>query len=928
MYQVSFIEKVVEKLLNNTVPLSQQVLIIPSERAKLYIEKELWKKLKSTFIPPQIFTIDEFILQFSPFSKMDSIQSLFLLYEVHCQLFDKKKTSTFEDFLVWAPTLIQDFDEIDRFLVNTNDLFKNLKDVKNIEQWSFSDEHKLSENQKKYLEFWDKIPTYYTAFQIKCEEEKKALTGSIYKYVDNHLFELLDIFENSSFFFIGLNALSNAEVSIIKKLIALKKATFWVDADLYYIQNEKHEAGFFIRKLLAEFGTNILELCGNDLRTKKLNIEIISCSQNTGQIKVVSDILLEKNYSTSNDLLLLADEDLITPIFQNIPAELEKANITLGLPLRLSPIKSWLEIIIHIQEGFKKHRKKSIYYKDILNSWNHPFFQHFADEKEKQLLFEKEEKINKNNNIFLSLGSISINKKIDQLHQHLFTLWENNWIFALQQLRLINKLLFENIPISNEIERASLFFFDKQVVSLLCSFEKNPISMDLDSFIFILQSIWNKQNISYYGNPTDGLQIMGLLETRMLNFERICIVGMNEGKLPTSSVMQTHIPMDLRHFFSLPTNREKQAVFAHHFYRLLPNCKELNITYFDGNEGYSQSEKSRYLIQLELELTKENPNIYLNYKDYTLENKNKENEKNSIIKDENYFLALDRFCSQGLSVSKLKKFFTCPLDFYYQVILGFGEQENVEEELENSSFGSLIHEVLEKLFTPHLGTFITPPVYDLMFELLPKELEKSYLNHFDNETEAFLQGKNYLSYQVSLELLSRYLKNEKNWLTKQKNQSLLIKDLEARLSHTLIIEVLGIEKEINIKGFVDRIDQVGDFIRIIDYKSGKIDKTDVNIENVNNNKIVDFCKKKKYGLQLLTYLFLLNKEKNLIADECNLYSLINPQYTHFTLNIDNYSYSELIELYPTILKELLEELYAPDQEIKHNASSTYCKYCN
>jgi hypothetical protein len=465
--------------------------------------------------------------------------------------------------------------------------------------------------------------------------------------------------------------------------------------------------------------------------------------------------------------------------------------------------------------------------------------------------------------------------------------------------------------------------------------------MSLNSFKKLFHLHWNQKSIAYHGNPLEGLQIMGLLETRLLDFETIICLGMNEGKMPPTNPVQTMIPMDLRQYFKLPTPREKQGLFAHHFYRLLHSCKQMYITFTSAQEMVGSNEASRYLLQMELELSRMNPKVKISKSFYTIPQKSTSKAKVSISKSPEIIHRLDQLFAKSTSASLLKRFAQCPLDFYYKDVLEFGEEDKVEEEVENNTFGTFIHNALENMYAPFARfdkegnkrepapKSITSFDIDHMLKHYEDEIRNQFMAHFNNDKESFTKGKNLLSFKMANELTKRYLEKEKEFLMQQ-TESVFIESLERTFIHELELDIFGETKKVTVKGIVDRIDSIGGKIRIIDYKSGKVkdEDTKTKVKLNTNEDIIHGLMNKKYVLQLVMYAFLYKQKFYELPAEVDIISFINIQNGAFSLETGNISLEEMVELFPTLLTMILEQIYNPEQNFEHTESDfSFCSYC-
>ena len=472
-----------------------------------------------------------------------------------------------------------------------------------------------------------------------------------------------------------------------------------------------------------------------------------------------------------------------------------------------------------------------------------------------------------------------------------------------------------------------------------CVLEGFP-EMSLRSFKTLFQQEWTRESVAYYGNPIEGLQIMGLLETRLLDFKKIIVIGLNEGKMPPTNPIQTLIPMDLRKFYGLPSPRDKQGLFAHHFYRLLHHCEEMIITFHNGADGLGFTEKSRYIAQLELELIKTNPNIKLVKRDYTLVQEEKIVSKKSIAKTAELYEKLDDLFSSRTSASMLKSFFACPLDFYYKYVLKFGEEEKVEEEMESNTFGTIIHSVLEELYEPFnrekldgKAKNLMEKDIDFMLNTFRPRLFQAFKKHFNGEEEAFMKGKNFLSYSMSIELTEQFLKSEKLFFKQNPTALLFIEGLEMSLEADFEVEVFGELKKIKLKGYVDRLDSIDGNFRIIDYKTGKVSEKDVEsmrpkFAGTELEFLITSCKETKHFFQLLTYIFLYYKKHGKVVKESGIISFVNFKNNPFVMKAREISHEQLITYYPEILQAILEEIYQESENFEHAEKQfSYCLYC-
>lgn len=814
-----FVDRIANHIKVNNYVLTDLSIILPSRRAKKYIQKALFEQFDKAVFSPTILTIDEWVKNYTPKSIIDKTWALFKLYEIHEKI-SGVDNKGLDEFLKWGRTLLSDFDEIDRYLLETDQLFVNLMDVKELEAWNVG-EDELTEAQKRFLVFWEKLPTYYKHFKEMLEKEEAINMGAAYALFSQNLHLLFEENQKSTFIFAGFNALSKAEESIMLQLKKMGKAEIFVDTDRFYMQDYNHEAGMFLRPLVKAFDLPKEDYLINHYGQGEKKIELINCKQSTGQAKTIATLLKDtiKPNELSDTVVLLADENMVVPVLKNIPSNIKEANITLGLPLKNTSLRAWVDLIFNIQENFRRFNTKSIYYKDLLRLIKHPFLLAVLTEQDKTQLQKLEDKIVHNNWLFLQLEQIEISKGIKEIIALITQTWniqnEKYTLDALGVVRKMNDLLYSNIDKEEHtLEKAIIYNFDGALVALQNILESFAPKISFNSFKQIFNEHWSTQSLAYFGNPLDGLQIMGLLETRLLDFKNLLIVGLNEGSMPPNNPIQTLIPMDLRRFHGLPTPREKQGLFAHHVYRLLHHAENVWITYSSAEKRMGVDEASRYVHQVKLELSRQFKNISLIEKDYSIEDSQQASDTVSIEKSPAILARLDEYFGNRTSASALNKYLQCPLDFYYRYVLGFGEEQEVEEEIEANNFGSFIHNTLETLLKPFSkegegnkkGLNIVPEDIDQMLKTYGPILQEEFIAHFDKHKEYLETGKNFLSLTVADHLVKRILKAQKEELLSNPTSQLFIEEVEGEFTKSLKVQVAKGEKLIKFVGFIDRID--------------------------------------------------------------------------------------------------------------------------
>ena len=934
---MKFIDQISTYIKENDFDLRNLTVVLPSERATKYLAESLINSYGKPIFSPEIITIDRWIKKHS-LPIIDKTRLLLYIFEMFLET-EEGKSATFEEFLTWGTIVLSDFDDIDRYMLDHEQVFKNLKAIKELESWQI-DEENFSASQVKFMEFWDRLPKYYTELHKKLQDKNTITVGLAYRKLAENTAVVISGNEKQHFIFAGFNALSKSELRIIKNLLIQKKASFLVDADIYYYENKIHEAGAFIRKNLDFLEIGKPEIIGDNLRDKNLVMNVVECAQHTGQVKVAATELSKLSPAElDSTLVLLADETLISSMVKNIPVSVGKANITLGLPLSQTPIKTWVELIFDIQENKSRFKSNAIYYKDLQRIINHVFTLGAINREEKRILVSLEQETIRKNKVFQNCEKLDLGTQTQRILQLITQDWDQDWKKAMEVIRSLNKILLELLPITNEFERNIIQVFDESLLEFEQILKEGIPKIALRSFKLLFFQHWGGKSIAYHGNPIQGLQVMGLLETRLLDFEHLIIIGLNEGKLPNTNVLNSVIPMDLRYGLGLPSLREKQGLFAHHFYRLLHKCKTFTATYTTAVEQISSNEASRYLLQLQLEFANYNKKVELKKHFYSVPFPELQVLPATIVtKEAEIIIRLNTFFERSISASGLNKYITCPLDFYYRYILEFGEEKAVEEDLESSTFGSLIHKTLELLFQPFAqrdrkGNPVLPAPKNLEIKDVEKMLtsyegilHQEFSNYFNNDEQLFLIGKNLLSYEMAMQITKNTLLAEKTFLEKQ-TEPVFIEQVEAEMTSSVEIELNGEKRTINFKGYIDRIDRIGSKYRVIDYKTGKVTNKDVEFKIIEAGLIPSFAAC-KHALQLALYSIFFKEKYKVLPDVAAIYSLVNLK-DPFELKFEK---KTNLEDFPILFKELVElvisEIYNLDLSFEHESTSKYCNFCN
>ena len=925
-------EKAAYLLEKHPSSLGEIVVILPNKRAGLYLRKHIAEILAKPTFSPVIFTIDEWIDQFTTEEILDPNSLLFYLYDVHLQI--ESTPEPFGDFIKWAGILLNDFDDIDRNLVKPLEIFRDLRNIKEIENWSFSGPE-LSEKQRTFMAFWQKLPDYYEKFESLLATRSKIYRGKAFR---NFAAKVPASEEKAKHYFIGFNSLSKSEEIIIGQMIQKGYAEIHFDSDAYYMNNPEHEAGNFIRKFVQ--GHNTKNEVGKYFTEIPKKIRVIETTGQVAQAKVASTILRQLHQvdpEMKGTVLVLADETLFLPVISSLPSCLDTANITLGYPLKYSAIQRLLDTVFVLQEELSRSNSGNFRYNTILKFLDHPYFMRNPEYEKRFGEFEKN--LIGTNKIFFDSKYLFVKfpemKSLDKLLQK----WKNpaaDCIAAFDQLSLV---LSEKMDEGNN-------HVDSQIIALFSSYVERFSALlrgfnhaiDLKSFRNLFARGWQYESLAFPGNPLEGLQVLGLLETRAIDFDKIIIIGANEGKLPKSHWDSSFIPWDLRKNAGLPTPDEREASYSNHFYRLLQRSSEVYITYNSTTDGMNTGEKSHYILQLETDLVSL-PQHQLIHQNYSPKQENSRTGDTCYQSNAAICKKMDERLSAGISASALNTLIQCPLDFYYKYILGLSESETVEENFEASTFGSQIHDVLEKIFKEEFQIPEKPMDVKTLQRCqgeVEKRLKDSYLCTPKFSEADVATGYNRLAFDISVKYLESFF-NAQIREVKECKTPIFIDKTEEKIEVELNLNIAGEKKKVLLKGTIDRIDRIGDSCRIIDYKSGgckpakvKLPKTILDTDRMQNlMKNPD----SRFARQLLFYgLMFRNTRPDQNNFTAGIISLVNiadwAQLLNITGQDDPRITNDLLDRFEEEMAIKLGSVYSPEFLFTHNPDSDFCEYCS
>ena len=847
-----FLEKIADRLaLKFPNRMEDVAVVLPSKRAVVFFKYYLSKNISKPIFLPKFYSIEEFIEDISGLNVIDNVSLQFELYQSYLEGSNKNKDS-FNEFLNWSSVLLHDFNDIDTNMVDAKSLFKNLTNVKelenwNVDNWSFSNEN-LTDIQKGYVDFFNSMFSIYNHFTHVLLEKKSAYQGLANRIAAQRISSADFSFEKV--WFVGLNALTTSQHIIIDNLKERDIARVFWDADEYYFNNSDHEAGYFLKQQEDKWSEIDFEGVGNYFSKPKEKFQVVACPQNIAQTQVMSQVLSEldkKDLNNSNTAIILADENLLFPVLNHIPQSVDKLNVTMGSPFKNTPFFSFINSFLLMNLGYLKYNKKRFYYKDLFQFIDDPYFRKIIDNESVRKL---KDYITHNNIVFISSQEINdcLNKDIvndffdvkDKIEE------------VVKQLRLLVSILRLSITKKKAtIDSEILLIFSDCVAVLERLFNEYAYKIDMQTFITIIKQLVSKEIIPFKGEPLEGVQLMGILESRTLDFKNVIMLGVNEGLIPKGKMTSSFIPFELKKYFKIPTYTERDAVFSYHFYRILQRAQHITLTYNTKVDDFGFGEKSRFITQLISEY--KNSEI----SEYTFQERSIAFPLllDHIIKNKGLEKEISRWAKKGASPSALNKFKKCRLDFYYHYLANIRENIIVDEFADNSIMGSAIHSVLEKNYPK--GRIVASNLKDIT-PVVIKSLSQYYQENLSKNN--YNEGKNYLSLKVAEKLTVDFLKYETLILAEGAEVEIIHKEQE--FSYDLQVEDICFR----LVGNVDRVDVYNGTLRIIDYKSGKaVSDKDLSFENW--DEIADNPEKDKlFQVFMYAYLFLKNNPKYINTD--------------------------------------------------------------
>ncbi|WP_423128181.1 PD-(D/E)XK nuclease family protein [Gaoshiqia sp. Z1-71] len=917
--------------------LNRLSVVFPSRRSGVFFNAYLNDLVERPALGPGVITINELVSQLSGLQISDQINLILRLHRIYRE--ETGHLEELDDFYFWGEILLNDFNDVDKYLLDADDLFRNIADLKEIESrfeyltpeqklaielfWGNLGKAGASVNREKFLKIWNKLAGIYHRFRNELLAEQQGYSGLVYRDLVEKLQTQQDLIAGMDrHVFVGFNALNSCENKLFRLFKAAGKGDFFWDYDAAFVNDPAHEAGLFIRKNLVEFPAPDDFSPDTEMQPPK-KIKLVSVPGQVAQAQIVNQkqFLTDPGGEVRFDeaALVLADENLLVPVVSAAGSRFSSINITMGYPLQNTPVYSLIYSLIDLQKNFRKvDGDDGFYFRPVLAVLNH---QLIARSERTKLVRE----IHQQNKIYVRTADL----RKDDLLELIFSRQENWRDYAVYFMEIVRKLAVgfpqrDDSPVRLEPEYLyQVFLAVQRLAGTLGMYYADAISLSL--FYRILLQHLQRINIPFEGEPLSGLQVMGVLETRNLDFKKLVLFSVNEGKLPKTSAVHSFIPYNLRKAFGLPAYEEQDAMYAYYFYRLIHRAEEVVLVYDSSGDGMNTGEMSRYLFQL-LYDSGVKPEFY----QFDFDFKASVSEPIAVQGTKTHQQRLlSQYAEKRLSPSALNTYLDCKLKFYFRHVANIREADELTEDVDPRLFGNLFHYAAELIYSAFKGKEVNRENLHALItdkNKIGKAIHSAFAREYYKDKDlkdVKITGKNRLIAGNLHTYLERMLEND------QAFTPFSVLDLEGNYEAEFRLKADDGEHTIKLGGIVDRIDRGREGVRMIDYKTGR------NLA-LKFNEFADFYNRKnksrpKEIFQTLVYSEIFRRS----TGEQSIWPTIYKIDRFFDEGFDpsvkqkgnTVNYSGLADGFTASLDELLHEIFSPDNRYDQTEDSQKCQSC-
>lgn len=935
-------------------------VVFPNKRASLFFNEHLLSMTEQPIWSPTYISIQELFEQSSSLKLVDPITAVCLLYQSFVKATGSKES--LDDFYFWGELLLNDFDDVDKNLVDANDLFKNLAELHAIsDTFDFLEEGQrealqmffrnlsLSEEtelKRRFIHLWDKLGEIYTDFRNRLLQEKWAYEGMLYRFVVDSLD--LDSLPYQHYVFVGFNVLNKVEKKLFRTLDRAKRALFYWDYDVFYIDKAEHEAGVFMRQNLEEFPSELPRKCFDNFSSPKEITFIGSATDNAEArylTKWIEENLTKEEKETA---VVLCNENLLQPTLHTLPACVQQTNVTMGFPMQQTPVFTFVTALLSLYTDGWIENLQRFSYRQVGTVLRHPYTNLISRQS-----IEIDKGLRKGNRLYPSQEELHLDETLTLIFSPVSEGISMCTVIRdlLKQVALTCKVKeadginsFEPLYQETLFKAYTLFnrFIDLQSTGIL--------SVSKTMLMRLIKMAFSVVSIPFHGEPAVGLQVMGVLETRNLDFKHLILLSVDEGNLPKSGVESSFIPYHLRKAFGMTTIDHKVSVYAYYFYRLIQRADRITMLYNSNAEGLKKGEKSRFMLQLLVESPHTIKQLQLAPRQNPLQHSVEEIVKTPAMIEE--LIEKYRFKKDVpdekiklLSPSALNKYITCPAQFYYEYVAGLRVENEMAEDIDAALFGTIFHKVAEDIYTNAPRKLITKEYIEGLLKnewqierLVDEAFRTEFFKEQNPETKLKYNGFQLLNREVVLRYIKKLLRIDRQYTP------FTFESAEKRIYESFPVSYNGKEAIINIGGVVDRMDLKDGVLRIVDYKTGKEEGAIKDIEDVYLNN-VDTRKKNTFQVFLYSSIMarkLREQGKDYKISPSLLYIssikekepalsvvLQNESITDFaqTLVVSEDQKPHLLENWMRErLRQIIDELMNVDVPF-HRRASKNCDYC-
>jgi hypothetical protein len=953
---ISFLERIAKHLYpENGSDLRDHCLVFPNRRAGLFFVKHLAAEIKTPVWTPSILTINEL---FQSFTRLQPAENEILLLELFKSFRQIRKSPvSFDDFYFWGDMLLNDFDDVDKYLVDADLIFRNVYDIKKIDQefggltpiqieiirkfWINFNPEKLTGEKSGFLSIWSVLPELYRLFKEALRVKGLGFEGMIFRdVIEDAANQNVSPGRWKMFHFIGFNAINECEKALMTRLKKEGIARFYWDYDNSYIKpGNLNSAGFFMKENLKNFGNDMPEDWNYDtLLSSDHNMfkrRVIEASSDVAQVKLIPWLIKDmpdlSQYNAHQTAVVLADENLLLPLLTSLPGETIDVNITMGFPLKHSNVYTLVKNLLDLQRN-AVIRDNALYFshRDVLNLLKNSLISILSDKP----VNDKSKEIIQSGQVWVisdffndSAGLAAIFRKptepgllslyIKDILTNIAEQDDDDYGGTIENRNIRNEFIYRITLILNRLEAIS---------------GSGQVEFTTDTWIRLFDRLLKMQSVPFSGEPLSGIQIMGVLETRALDFKNLIILSVNEGVLPSVTSGSSFIPFSLREAFGLPSVNHQESIYAYHFYRLLQRAENVTFVYNSNSEGLRTGEMSRFLLQM-----KYDPVLKPDFLSMGFEIRSQSSVSEVIERTDTHTRQLtDQFTGAGnlriLSPSALNTWLNCRVKFYYRYVNRIVEPEKISSEIDPGMLGSLLHYIMKKLYEPYIGQLLRSEFIKSLKDnkkQLDNITDQVFREKFNHRPENIVSGNELIIREVLMNYLFKILE------TDYSAAPFTILNIEDKFSFKLDISENGAGFLINTGGTIDRVDVKDGVARIVDYKTGNVADSIKSIDSL----FEDDRKKDPDGwLQTLLYCeaYLRGNEKIRVRPSIyKIRKLPGDGYTDILrIKADKYNevivddYSKVRDEFMEGLTSLITTIFSTDEPFVMTGDSWgKCSYC-